>query len=247
MMWLIFAAVFLPLFPFSVVFNALLTRLRHPVARFVLMLMWPQIGAAAIQLAGTTVPQAFLPWALASAALYALRLLTARDLGVYAGFLASSSLALTWGLGVAGASWVEIGLFAFWFSLPAAALGLLSGPLIRRFGAAYAGICTGIGRSLPRLSTGLVFVVLAGVATAPFPTFFAQWLLLRRLDWTAALAVLTIWLIWGWAATLLLRGFVFGTPRDSCVVDIGRGAAWALWTALAVFVLAGIYLIGVGA
>lgn len=247
MAWLFFAAVFLPLFPLSIVFNAALARLRHPVARFVLMLVWPQIGAAAIQLGGTAIPEAFLPWALASAALYALRLLTVRDLGVYAGFLASSSLALTWGLTVSGADAVEVSLYAFWFSLPAALLALFTGPLIRRFGAAYAGICAGLGSTLPRLSTGLAFAVLAGIATAPFPTFFAQWLLLRRLPWSAGIVVLAIWLIWGWGATLLLRGFVFGTPRDTKMLDIGRGAAWALALVLGAFTLAGLYLTGGGA
>jgi len=246
MAWLIVAAVFLPLFPLGAVFNAALARL-HPAARFIVMLLWPQVGVAAIQLAGTAVPAAFLWWALGSAALYALRLLTVRDLGLYAGFLASSSLALTWGLAVAGAPWMQVSLFAFWFTLPAAFLGLFTGPLIDRFGAAYAGICAGIGRSMPRLAAGLVFVVLAGVATAPFPAFFALWLLLRELDGAAVVAVLIIWLVWGWAATILLRGFVFGTPGSVPVVDIGRGAAWSLWTALVMFVLAGIYLTGAGA
>lgn len=247
MAWLIFSALFLPLFPFSIIFNAALARVRHPVARFILMLAWPQVGVAAIQLAGTAVPAAFLPWALATAGLYALRLLTVRELGVYAGFLASSALALTWGLVIAGAHIVEISLFALYFSLPPALLALFTGPLSRRFGAAYAGICAGLGRSLPRLSLGLVLVVLAGIATAPFPTFFAQWLLLRRLDVAAVLAVLAIWFIWGWSATLLLRGFVFGTPRPAPVADIGRGAAWALWIALGVFMLGGLYLTGGGA
>lgn len=244
MAWLIFAACFLPLFPLSALFNSVLRRVRHPLTRGLLVVIWPQIGVAAIELAGTQVPAAFLPWALASAALYALRLLTVRDLGVYAGFLACSGLALTWGLATTNASAPAISLFALAFSLPPALLALFIGPLTRRFGAAYAGICAGLGRSMPRLAVSFVLVVLTGVATAPFPTFFAQWMLLRRLSVVAVVAVLTIWLAWGWGATQLLRGFVFGAPREDVLADIGRLPAWILWAVLAALVLAGIYVTG---
>ncbi|HET9123084.1 MAG TPA: hypothetical protein VFN52_06275 [Acidiferrobacteraceae bacterium] len=237
MLWLLVAALFLPLFPLSMVFNAVLGRLRTPWVRAAVLLLWPQIGIAALYWSGVTVPTAFLPWALGSAALYGLRLLTVLDLGTYAGFLASSALALTWGLaGIADP--VGLALFAFWFSLPAALLVLLTGPLVRRFGAAYASICPGLGRSMPRLSAGLVLAVLAAIGTAPFPAFFALWTLARTLDLAGAVSVLVLWLTWGWSAALLVRGFVFGKPRDAAVADIG-GAAWAVWVVLGVFAISG--------
>lgn len=244
MTWLLLAGLFLPLFPFSVVFNAALARLQHPVLRFILLLVWPQIGVAALQLAGTDVPQAFLPWALSSAVLYGLRLLSVRDLGMYAGFLASSSLALTWGLAIVGADALDLSLYAFWFSLPAAMLALLAGPLTRQFGAAYAGLCAGLGKSLPRLSVVLILFLLAGIATAPFPAFFAQLTLLHKLDGASELAVLAIWLVWGWGASRLLQGFVFGMPSSTSSTDLSRRAVWALAMVLCIFTIAGLYLAG---
>lgn len=244
MAWLIVAALFLPLFPLSIVFNVLLGRLRHPVARFAFLLLWPQIGVAAVQLSGIVAPQAFLFWALGSSGLYALRLLTISDLGAYAGFLACSSLALTWSLATGGASFVDIGLFAFWFSLPAAMLAGFTGPLTRRFGGAHARLDPGLGQSMPRLSVVLALVVLSAIGTAPSPAFFALWMLLRGLDAAGIAVVLGVWLIWGWGAARLLQGFVFGTPSEVGISDIGRVTASALWVALAVFTVSGIYLAG---
>jgi hypothetical protein len=242
---LLAAALFLPLFPLSTVLNATVTRLRHPLARCVLLLAWPQLGVLLLQIAPQPIPAAFTTWALLTSALYALRLLTVRDLGLWAGFFASSALALTWGLAADGRT-AGLHLFAFWFSLPAALLALLAGPLARRLGAAYAGLHGGLASRLPRLAAVLVLIALAAVATPPFPGFFALLGLLHALAGPAALAVLVIWLVWGWAATKLLQGFVFGEERPQPVADIGRAAALAYFGALGVFAAAGLYLTGGG-
>lgn len=245
---LLIAALFLPLFPLSIVLNAVLTRVRHPAARAALLLAWPQIGVSLLLAAGQEIPQWLVAWALASSGFYALRLLTVRDLTLWAGFLASSALALTWGLVGAGA--LELRLFALWFSLPAALLALLGGPLASRFGAAYAGLHGGLAQLLPRLSGVLVAVVLSAIATPPFPGFFLMLELLSGLAWTAMPAVLAIWLAWGWAATKLLQGFVFGPSSrgasHAAASDLGQASAWAYSAALAVFAITGLYLSGGG-
>jgi hypothetical protein len=237
------AGLFLPLFPLSILFNAALTQVRHPLARSVLILAWPQIGVLLLQNAPQPVPAAFTYWALATSALYALRLLTVRDLGRWAGFLASSALALTWALAAQG-EMAKLHQFAFWFSLPAALLALLVTPLARRLGAAYAGLPGGLAGRLPRLSALLVVIALAAVATPPFPGFFALLGLLHALTGAAVLAVLAIWLVWGWAATRLLQGFVAGDEYPGPAVDLGRAAALAYFGALGVFAAAGLYLTG---
>lgn len=245
---LLIAALFLPLFPLSIVLNALLTRVRHPAARAALLLAWPQIGVSLLLAAGHEIPHWLVAWALASSGFYALRLLTVRDLALWAGFLASSTLALTWGL--AGASALELRLFALWFSLPSALLALLGGPLASRFGAAYAGLHGGLAQRLPRLSGVLAAVVLAAIATPPFPGFFLMLDLLSGLAWTAAPVVLVVWLAWGWAATKLLQGFVFGIPtpgiQHTAASDLGLASAWTYAGALALFAIAGLYLSGGG-
>lgn len=241
---LLIVALFLPLFPLSIALNGLLAWVRDPAARCALLLLWPQLGVALLQLAPQSIPQFLVPWALLSAGFYALRLLTVRDIGQWAGFLASSALALTWVLVAGGADPMELHAFAFWFSLPPALVALLAHPLRRRFGAAYAGLHGGLVGSLPRLSGVLAVTVLAAVATPPFPGFFALLRLLHVLDSGGAVGVLAIWLVWGWAATRLLQGFIFGAERAVPFGDIGRASTLAFVGALAGFAIAGLMLTG---
>ncbi len=237
------AAFFLPLFPLSIVFNGLLMRLSNPYARFALVLLWPQIGIAALSFTNQAIPEYMVIWAIISSGLYALRLLTVRDLGLWAGFLASSSLALTWGL-AAHHTPVEMHLFAFWFSLPAALLTLLAGSLSRRFGAAYAGLYGGLASSMPRLSILLVITAFVAIATPPSPGFFAMLNLLQRLSLLAAIGVLAIWLLWSWAATKLMQGFVLGADRRHGLPDLGSAAILLYMGVLCVFVVTGLYITG---
>lgn len=244
MMWMLLAALFLPLFPFSIVLNTILMRLHHPAARFMLLLLWPQAGIAALSLATGPVPHEFVAWALLSSGFYALRLLTVRDLGLWAGFFASSALALTWGLAERNASLFDMQLYAFWFSLPAALLALLTGPLTKRFGAAFAGLHGGLAFSVPRLSGLLVMTVLAAIATPPSPAFFALLGLLQQLGWASAPGILLIWLLWGWSAVKLMQGFICGKDQADAVVDIGRTSTVAYVVVLAAFIITGLYLTG---
>ncbi len=243
---LLITSLFLPLFPLSVVLNGALTRVRHPAARAALLLVWPQLGTGLLSIAPHAVPAYFVPWALLTSGLYALRLLTVRDMGRWAGFLATSGLALTWALAADGGDGVDLHLFAFWFSLPSALMALLVQPLTRRFGAAYAGLQGGLIGPLPRLSGVLAVTALAAVATPPFPGFFALLRVLHALDWAGAVVVLAIWLVWGWAATKLLQGFLFGADRAAHSVDIGRASTLAFTGAAGLFVAAGLYLTGGG-
>lgn len=235
-------ALFLPLFPASIVLNAALARLNDPLARAALLLLWPQLGVALLQRAPQELPSFLLPWALATSAFYALRLLTVRDMGRWAGFLATSALALAWVLAEGDAT--ALHAFALCFSLPAALMALLARPLNRRFGAAYAGLHDGLLGGLPRLSGVLALSVLAAVATPPFPGFFALLQVLHALDGAGAAGVLVIWLVWGWAATRLLQGFLFGPAQSASPADIGRASTLVYAAALGGLALAGLVLTG---
>lgn len=245
-MMLTLVALFLPLFPLSVVQNLLLARLRAPLARSALLLLWPQFGVTLLHALQPEIPAFVVSWALTSAAFYALRLLTVRDLGLWTGLLASSALALIWGLAARGADVTELRLFAFWFSLPAALLVLLTGPLAQRLGAAYAGLYAGLAEGQPRLAGVLTAVVLSTVATPPFPGFFALLDLLRGLGSAAALGTLGVWLIWGWAAARILQGFITGSGRAIAAADLGRGGMLTYTAALGVFAAAGLRVTGGG-
>lgn len=246
MIYVLVAALFLPLFPFSMLLNFILLRMPSPIARFVLLLAWPQMGVAVLRLTNSEIPSFVVPWAVASSGLYALRLLTIRDLSLWAGFLTTSALPLTWALAHSGAQTGSLHLFAFWFGLPAALLALLTKPLITRFGAAYAGLPGGLSAMLPRLSAVLVATLLAAVATPPFPGFFAMLDLLKRMNLLVGLAIGIIWVIWGWAATRLLQGFVVGAAEPASNHDLGRRSTWIYTSALCALVIAGLYLTGGG-
>ena len=245
-MRLMLVALFLPLFPLSVVQNWILAGLRAPLARAALLLLWPQLGVTLLDALQPKLPAFVVAWAVLSAAFYALRLLTVRDLALWAGLLASSALALTWGLAARGADIPELRLFAFWFSLPAALLILLTGPLKQRLGAAYAGLSAGLMEGQPRLAVVLIVIVLSTIATPPFPGFFALLDLLRGLGSAATLGVLAVWLLWGWAATRVLQGFVTGSGREIAATDLGRGGMLTYAAALIAFAAAGLLLTGGG-
>lgn len=246
MLTLFAVALFLPLFPLSVVFNATLAKLRHPLLRFLLLLIWPQIGVLLLDQIHAAIPQWWVAWALASAAFYAVRLLSCRDLGRHAGFLASSALALAWGMAAAGADTATLSQFVLWMSLPPALLVLVDGALTRRFGAAFAGLTPGLGIGLPRLSGLLVVTMLAAIATPPFPGFFALLDLLNQLQGGSMVAVLTIWLIWGWAATRLIQGFITGEVRHDVIKDLSRRSTVIGSAVLVMLAGAGLFLTGGG-
>jgi len=245
-MTLILVALFLPLFPLSVLQNLVLARLHAPAGRAVLILLWPQLGVTLLQVLQPEVPAWVVAWALLSAAFYALRLLTVRDLALWSGFLASSALALTWILAARSVDEPALRMFVFWLSLPPAMLVLLTGPLVRRLGAAYAGLFAGLAEGQPRLAVVLTAVTLSTVATPPFPGFFAMLDLLRGLGIEAALAVLGIWLVWGWAASRIVQGFVTGYGREVSATDLARSSLLAYSGALLVFASAGLRFTGGG-
>src|SRR6056297_1129777 len=168
------AGLFLPLFPASLVFNAVLRRMPYPWLRMVMLLVWPQIGLMLVSAMAPPPPDWVVPWALLTSALYALRALTLRDVGLWTGFLATSLWALLW-LVVGGDGWAMApALHALGLSLPLMLLCLLGGGLERRFGAARTGLPGGLAQSLPRYAGVLVVVVLAATATPLFPAFFTM-------------------------------------------------------------------------
>jgi hypothetical protein len=91
---LVVVGLFLPLFPFSIVFNAVLERVERPLLRSVILLAWPQIGLLAFSTHAAATPSWLLGWALLTSLLYALRLLAMREVGRWTGFLATSAWAL---------------------------------------------------------------------------------------------------------------------------------------------------------
>lgn len=237
-------ALFVPLFPLSMVFNALYARLRHGMLRMVMLLLWPQAGLWLLMQVSSDVPDWFMLWAVATALLYALRALVLRELGLWTAFLATSSWALLWIPLQGGTPLQTLQIWAAALSLPFILLAWLGAALERRFGAAYTGLYGGLALTMPRFSGVLVFVVLAVMATPLFPGFFT---LVDAIVATApaapgiAFGVGVVWLLWSWAGANLLQGLVVGrADRRDETVDLSLSATWLLALLLVVFIAAGL-------
>lgn len=241
---ILLAGLFLPLFPLSMPFNAALARLRNPLLRGALLLVWPQIGLSLLSVASLDPPAWITVWALFTSALYALRALALREVGLWTGFLGTSAWALLWVAALAGTPEGSLRLHALGFSAPLVLLALLGAGLEQRFGAAYTGLYGGLAQTLPRFSGVLVLVVLAVIATPLFPGFFSMLATLLVATPGAAVSLVGIWLLWSWTGARLLQGLIVGPDRNQRVPDLSLTETWFYAVALTALVAVGVYLTG---
>lgn len=238
------AALFLPLFPLSAVFNQVFGRLRRPELRALALLLWPQAGVLILGLTERPVPQWLGLLALLTALLYAYRAIALREVGRWIGFIATSAWALLW---VAAGEPALLHLQALALSLPLVLLSLLGNALERRFGAAHGAVIAGLAASAPRFAALFVIGVLAAIATPVFPGFFALLASALGQAGTApalALAVLLVWLLWTWSGARLLQDIVVGPPGEAAVDDMAPTFTWLYVAGFCALALAGITLGG---
>jgi hypothetical protein len=241
------AAIFLPLFPFSVLVNVLLASIRNPWLRILLMMVWPVTGVNLILLLGATPPQWILYWAAATAVLYAFRSLDLRDLNQWSSFIATSAWSLLWLLFLPSAGLTMTWPLVIGLALPLVFLPWLSSIIGGKFGGAYAGLVNGLAINLPRLTILLVLLVLAITATPLFPGFFVLLGMINRLLPAVpliAVAVLLVWLFWTWSGMRILQGFIVGKQKQTEVIDISRPLLAAAILPMIIFVIAGLVLSG---
>lgn len=244
------AALFLPLFPLSLVFNQLFARLGDVRARMALLLLWPQAGILVLSGLGEQPPDWMLWWAVSSAVFYALRSVALRDLGLWTAYMATSAWALLWpvaAFGTAGDDGAVLALQAAGLSLPFVVLAWIVARLESVLGAAYSGVCGGLAQTLPRLSGILVLSILAAQATPLVPGFFV--LLSTTVSALAAMpgvavVILAVWLLWAWSGARCLRGFIVGPACDEPRRDLGAKATGLLGLAFVAVILFGIGMSG---
>jgi len=241
------AALFLPLFPLSMLFNVLFEGLRRPVPRVLVLIIWPQIGLWLLLGANERPPGWVIHLALATSLLYGFRALVLRELTHWISFLAISSWAVLWLAAGYTNNLDTLRILALGFSLPLGILTLLGGLLKKQFGASYAGLYNGLGHAMPRFSGILVFTILAVVATPVFPGFSTMtkaFLESTKGGMGGSVMLCLIWLTWGWAGARLIQGFVIGQENLEESEDLSFGLTWLyalLLVGLAVF---GIYTLG---
>jgi hypothetical protein len=238
---ILIAALFLPLFPLSMVFNIVFDKLRGPVPRLILLGVWPQIGLWLMKGSFEIIPNWVVDLALFTSLLYGFRALVLRELVHWVSFLATSIWAVLWiSMGFTN-DMTTLSLLALGSSLPLGILTLLGDHLKKQFGASYAGLYNGLGHSMPRLSGLLVITMLAVVATPVFPGFTTMMTAILAATTSSLWGSITlclIWLMWGWAGARLVQGFVIGKESGEELRDISSGLAWVyafLLTGLGVF------------
>lgn len=245
---ILLAGIFLPLFPMSMVFNAILDRVTHRWLRLLLFAAWPLIGLFIVLDRNLVLPDWLLALSLSTSALYALRLLTLREVNQWSGFLATSMWSLLWLPMMQQTSPVLMYGYAVSMSAPLVLLVLLSAGLEQRFGAAYMDLYGGLARTIPRFSGVLVTVVVAAIATPLFPTFFIMLEMVVKIISTTPLAatvLLLIWLFWSWAGARLIQGLIVGRASTDKITDMQVTTTGLYSMVLLALVVGGVYLSGV--
>lgn len=241
------AGLFLPLFPMSMVFNAILANVQHHWLRVLLLLAWPLPGLLIVHYGNPVIPDWVLVLALFTSFLYALRLLTLRDVIQWTGFLATSLWSLLWVCLIQGVSSELMYWFAVSISVPMALLVLLCAGLERRFGAAYTDLYGGLARTIPRYAGVLVTVIVAAIATPLFPTFFIMLDLIVETvssEPLVAVIILLIWLLWSWAGARVIQGLIVGRASKIAIRDMNTNTVVLYSIMLLVLIIDGVYLGG---
>lgn len=242
--WII-AALFLPLFPLGMVFNALFQRVHIVWLRVALLLAWPLPGVWILQDVKPIVPDWVIYWALFSALLYGFRAVVVKEVGVWIGFLATSTWALAWIGFEFGVRLDELVLHTLAFSLPLSLLAILVAELEKRYESAYAGIVSGLAQAQPRLSGLLVIAMLAVIGSPLFPAFFSM---LDTITHTItalpaiAVGVVSVWLLWSWSGICLLQELLVGSTSAVRHDDVSHGITMVYGASLVILIIAGLYL-----
>lgn len=235
-------ALFLPLFPLSLVFNAFYARLKQPFLRMLLLLGWPLIGLYLYQTLEPQVPDWLISWALLTAILYAFRLLAMREVGIWSGFFATSAWACLWLPLIYGDA--DTMLYVFWFGIPLLLMAQLVGGLEKRYGAAYTGLYGGLARTIPRFAGIFVVTVLALVATPVFPAFLGMMNILVASQPVVVVALVGLWALWSWAGMRLIQEMIVGDPAVEVIEDLPLIYAWGYGALMLALIVAGFTLTG---
>jgi hypothetical protein len=240
-------AFFLPLFPFSIAYNALFVRIRDYRVAMLIMIVWPASGIYMALKLGGNPPEWVAYWAAFTAVLYAFRSLVMRDLRIWTAYMATSVWALLWLVFPQQSGSLTPWLITLMLALPMALMPLVTGWITHCFGGAYAGSVNGLAMNVPRISLLLVFAVMAVIATPIFPGFFVLLGMVNKLLPAipfVALGILLVWMLWTWSGVRILQGFLVGPRRDQQETDINLSMLSVIVMPLLVYIIAGLLLSG---
>jgi len=243
----ILAGIFLPLFPMSMLFNAVIDKTTNALARSIIIVVWPLCGVVIVSNITVAQPIWLVPLVLFTSTLYAVRILTLRDVTQWTGFLATSLWALLWIPVLQGTSAELLYSYAVSMALPLMLLVTLSTGLQKRFGAAYTDLYGGLARTIPRFSGVLVVVVVAAVATPVFPSFFILFdIVVETIATEPAISsvLLLNWLLWSWAGARLIQGLIVGRASQVKILDMAKPTVGLYAIVLLGLAAGGLYMSG---
>ena len=235
-------ALFLPLFPLSIVFNAVYARLKHPVLRMVLLLGWPLAGIYLYKSLEPQLPGWLVGWILLTAVFYAFRLIAMREVGLWTGYFATSAWACLWLPLMYGDA--DTMLYVFWFGVPLLFMVQLIGGLEKRYGAAYTELYGGLAQAMPRFSGVFVVTVLAIVATPVFPAFLGMLNILVASQPMVAITLVCLWVLWSWAGMRLIQGMIVGEASGDGIMDLPLVYTWGFGVLMLSLIVAGFTMTG---
>ncbi len=242
------AAIFLPLFPFGMFFNALLQRVQHIGLRIAMLTVWPVVGVTMLAVMESDMPGWVVYWALFSALLYSFRALVVKEFGIWIGFIATSAWSLLWVAAISGVEINDLFIHALASALPLSLLAVLVSEVEKRHESSYAGVVKGLAQLHPRLSCLLVLATLAVIGSPLFPAFFSM---LDTIVHASAVypvsmsGVLLVWLLWSWSGIKILQDLLVGSAERVAHADITNGHMLAYGISIVALVISGPYLSGV--
>jgi len=210
-----------PVFPASIIFNALIEQLRFAPLRAIVTIAWPLAGVLLLPDGGLAETLAALPVTVTAAAMqaaalftaffYAWRSLTVNDLSRWARLIGTSALALLWLPWSAGAGHADLAAGAIALGSACAVLHLVALALARRFGSDYLGQGR-VGPAHPLLAAMVAVSVLAALCAPPFPGFFSMIFILARVPWWAQAGAAMVWWLWSWSGARVWQRAFYGAP-----------------------------------
>jgi len=243
--WII-AGLFLPLFPMSMLFNALMQRAGASWLRAIILLVWPLPGLWLLnEIVVVELPDWLILWASFTAVLYGFRAVVVKEINIWAGFIATSAWALVWLSLVAGVSIDRLPMYVMAFSLPIALLLLLVGQIERRYESAYVGIVSGLAQAQPKLAGVIVVTMLAVIGSPLFPGFFVMLSNVTHaiiFHPSIAFVVVFVWLLWSWSSMRLSQELLVGKAQLNRNDDISQLLTVFYIGLLLSLIIAGVYV-----
>jgi hypothetical protein len=200
----------LPIFPFSMVTNFILSKFKGLMLLFVLTCMFLAGALLLSTYENQMLVEIVSVVALFSTMFYALRLLSVSHAYNYLIFYYSTISGFAW-------LWKSVDgnmlVFFIAFSLPIIGFGVLIAFLDKQFKTTYFKAFKGLGDVVPRFSVLLVISVVALIFTPYFPGFriFIQEVV--KFDIYYLFAIVLSWLLISWSGITLIEKLIYGVPQ----------------------------------